>query len=38
MPGFDEGRFLRAGVEMLDAVKVFWDGLNRDRLAHRSAA
>ena len=38
MPGFDEERFLRAGVEMLDAVKVFWDGLNRDRLAHRSAA
>jgi hypothetical protein len=38
MPGFDEDRFVRAGVEMLDAVKVFWDGLEADRLAHRSAA
>ena len=37
-PGFDEERFLRAGVEILDAVKVFWDGLERDRLEHRSAA
>jgi hypothetical protein len=38
MPGFAEDRFLQAGVEMLDAVKVFWDGLDQDRLAHRSAA
>ena len=37
-PGFDEARFLIAGVAMLDAVQVFWDGLNDDRLAHRSAA
>jgi hypothetical protein len=38
MSGFDADRFVRAGVEMLDAVKVFWDGLEQDRLAHRSAA
>jgi hypothetical protein len=38
MPGFDEARFLAAGVQMLDAVHVFWDGLARDRAAHRSAA
>ena len=31
-PGFDGDRFLRAGVEMLDAVTVFWDGLEHDRL------
>ena len=30
-PKFREEPFLRAGVTMLDAVKVFWDGLNRDR-------
>jgi len=36
-PGFDEERFLQSGVAMLDAVQVFWDGLNEDRLA-RSAA
>ena len=28
---FQEGPFLRAGVKMLDGVKVFWDGLNADR-------
>jgi hypothetical protein len=38
MKGFDEDRFLAAGVQMLDAVQVFWDGLARDRAAHRSAA
>ncbi len=38
MPGFDADRFVRAGVEMLDAVKVFWDGLDDDRLERRSAA
>ena len=27
MPGFDEERFLHGATEMLDAVKVFWDGL-----------
>lgn len=36
--GFDAECFVRAGVEMLDAVKVFWDGLDADRLSHRSAA
>ena len=38
MPGFDEERFLHAGVEMLDAVHVFWQGLAEDRAAQRSAA
>jgi hypothetical protein len=37
LPGFDEDRFLRGAVEMLDGVKAFWDGLEADRLA-RSAA
>jgi len=27
---FDENTFMRAGVEMLDGVKVFWDGLFED--------
>ena len=31
MPGFDEERFLRGAREMLDGVKVFWDGLAADR-------
>lgn len=31
MPGFDEERFLQGAVEMLDGVKVFWDGLWADR-------
>jgi hypothetical protein len=31
-PKFREEPFIRAGVEMLDGVKVFWDGLDRDRL------
>jgi hypothetical protein len=30
-PAFKEEPFLRAGVTMLDGVKAFWDGLNRDR-------
>jgi hypothetical protein len=30
-PAFAEEPFLRAGVTMLDGVKVFWDGLNQDR-------
>jgi hypothetical protein len=29
---FREEPFIRAGVKMLDGVKVFWDGLNKDRL------
>ena len=33
-PGFDEQRFLRGASEMLDGVKVFWDGLWHDHLAH----
>jgi hypothetical protein len=32
MPGFESERFLRGAHEMLDGVKVFWDGLERDRL------
>jgi pyrroloquinoline quinone (PQQ) biosynthesis protein C len=30
-PKFGEEPFLRAGVKMLDGVKVFWDGLDKDR-------
>ncbi|PCI28861.1 MAG: hypothetical protein COB67_05470 [SAR324 cluster bacterium] len=30
---FDEDQFIAAGIEMLDGVGVFWDGLNQDRLA-----
>jgi pyrroloquinoline quinone (PQQ) biosynthesis protein C len=30
-PKFREEPFLRTGVKMLDGVKVFWDGLDRDR-------
>ena len=37
-PGFDEDRFLRGAAEMLDGVKVFWDGLWRDHLAHAREA
>jgi hypothetical protein len=32
-PGFDEDRFMQGATEMLHGVKVFWDGLNEDRLA-----
>jgi hypothetical protein len=28
---FEEAPFIRAGVKMLDGVKVFWDGLNEAR-------
>lgn len=38
MEGFDEERFLRGAVEMLDGVKAFWDGLEADRIAGRHAA
>ncbi len=31
-PWFDEDRFLASAAEMLDGVKVFWDGLWRDHL------
>lgn len=30
-PRFSEEPFIRAGVKMLDGVKVFWDGLDHDR-------
>ena len=30
--GFDKQRFLQAGVELLDAVQVFWDGLYEDAM------
>lgn len=30
-PKFREEPFIRAGVTMLDGVKTFWDGLDRDR-------
>ena len=32
-PGFDEDRFLRGAVEMLDGVYAFWRGLDADRRA-----
>jgi hypothetical protein len=31
-PGFDEAKFLQGAREMLDGVKVFWDGLEARRL------
>ncbi|HEY9641390.1 MAG TPA: hypothetical protein V6C57_12965, partial [Coleofasciculaceae cyanobacterium] len=31
-PNFDPAKFLQGGREILDAIAVFWDGLNRDRL------
>ena len=30
-PKFNEDSFFRAGIEMLDGVKAFWDGLDADR-------
>jgi hypothetical protein len=30
--GFDQGRFLDGATSMLDGVKVFWDGLEHDRV------
>ncbi len=32
---FDREKFFQGGREILDAVAVFWDGLNQDRLQHR---
>lgn len=29
--GFDAEKFITGGIEMLDGVKAFWDGLNADR-------
>ena len=37
-PGFDQRRFLAGASEMLDGVRAFWDGLERDRLEGRSAS
>ena len=37
MAGFDEDRFLAGAASMLDGVKAFWDGLEADRLAGRTA-
>lgn len=33
-PGFDRAKFIQGGREILDAIAVFWDGLNADRLNH----
>lgn len=32
-PGFDQERFLSAGREALDAIHLFWRGLDRERLS-----
>ncbi len=31
-PGFDEARFFQGARQVLDAIAVFWDGLEEDRL------
>ncbi|MEX2658846.1 MAG: hypothetical protein WD232_04045 [Acidimicrobiales bacterium] len=36
LPGFDQRRFLAGAAEMLDAVAVFWDGLDADRRSRRT--
>lgn len=33
-PDFDQAKFMQGGREILDAIAVFWDGLNSDRLNH----
>lgn len=33
-PGFDQAQFLRGGRQMLEALAVFWNGLERDRLGN----
>jgi hypothetical protein len=33
-PDFDRAKFFQGGREILDAVAVFWDGLEEDRLKH----
>lgn len=33
-PDFDRAKFIQGGREILDAIAVFWDGLNSDRLNH----
>jgi hypothetical protein len=32
-PGFSRDRFIRGAHEVLDAIAVFWDGLESDRRA-----
>ena len=36
-PDFDEAKFFKGGKEVLEAVAVFWDGLEDDRLKKRYA-
>jgi hypothetical protein len=36
-PGFDEARFLRGAVDMLDGVHAFWQGLDDDRRTGRAS-
>lgn len=31
-PNFDQDKFIQGGQEILEAIAVFWDGLNDDRL------
>ncbi|NEP14927.1 MAG: hypothetical protein F6K14_33070 [Symploca sp. SIO2C1] len=31
-PNFNRAKFMRGGRKILEAIAVFWDGLNRDRL------
>jgi hypothetical protein len=31
-PRFDEARFFQGANEVLDAIAMFWDGLEEDRL------
>ncbi|MBW4574179.1 MAG: hypothetical protein KME08_02730 [Aphanothece sp. CMT-3BRIN-NPC111] len=33
-PDFDRAKFMQGGREILEAIAVFWDGLNDDRLNH----
>lgn len=33
-PDFDRVKFMQGGREILDAIAIFWDGLNSDRLNH----
>lgn len=33
-PEFDRAKFMQGGKAILDAIAVFWDGLNSDRLNH----
>ncbi len=32
---FDADKFFQGGQEVLDAIAVFWDGLNGDRVSGR---